>query len=249
MAATLCAGLIAASAYWVTGAVVKLVDDVVDEEDLDLPRVIRSSHIASKRTTMVGLTALACVAAAVAGHSQVAVVMMLAEVTGCLLAGKIDCWEHAVVMTVMWGSGVPTLWANPMLLARAACLVLAAGTDEMLKAWAKQHVDDEAAAGYRRDQWASTWAGEAWSWIVTFAISRNVTLQLMVAMCVASGDWSHLVVLSFYGYEDASMWYTTACGWLNVSGDAAAAKEPQTASLDGIASQTASGEDSRAIAA
>lgn len=94
--------------YWIVGAAVKFADDIIDDED-DKPLIAAINNPAivspwARFAILAGLTAVASTFAFAAAMSPVATVMMLGEVLGCTLGGKVDAWEHLAVLFAILGA-------------------------------------------------------------------------------------------------------------------------------------------------
>jgi len=97
-------GLLSASAYWFVGSCVKLADDILDEEDEAFIRVINNASVvspAARHALLVCLSLGGSTAAFFASLDPVAAVMMLVEVIGCLIAGKVDSIYHCAVLAAI----------------------------------------------------------------------------------------------------------------------------------------------------
>jgi len=199
-------------AFWWAAALVKATDDVVDGDN-SIGQLASSWPQCYRVALTAGMTVAAVIAVITAASlSDVAAILMLSQAAGCLVAGKIDCWQHAVSMGAIFVSSafVSTVlqdawWAWVPLTA-------AAFVDELLHDLVDGEDDTDKPTELDTDPLSGTKpAAPAASTIrllwVKLVGGRMVSDAVAVAIFFGAGLGPQLAVLVFAGYEAAETWY------------------------------------------
>ena len=190
--------------FWWASALVKVTDDMIDGDNSigQLAKTVPEW----RRVCLTAITT-ACAVLAVVATARLSVfasILMLSQAAGCLVAGKIDCWQHAASMGAIVLSAACISGALQDHWWAWLPLTAAAIADELLHDWVEGLRAPELCENPRR-----RCAARSLAWAVAQKLlgGRVVSDLVAVGLALAGGFGPEVFVLYFAGYEAAETWY------------------------------------------
>lgn len=190
--------------FWWASALVKATDDVIDGDN-SIGELAKEWPAWRRNVLTAITTACAVLAVVTTAHlSGFATVLMLSQAAGCLVAGKIDCWQHAASMGAIFVSAAAVSGVLQDCWWAWLPLTVAAIADELLHDLVEDLPAAEASGSSRG---ASAARSFVWAVVQKLLGGRVVSDLVAVGLALAGGFGPEIFVLYFAGYEAAETWY------------------------------------------